>query len=198
MLDRPDAGSVALEIINPGLRIKGLLDVPGSRRISDLLNDQAETLVLHNVRFGTLEGTLLDTMAEFTVDKASIVIAFPWESAGYLAARRADRFGIAPPKLPETPVRVAVPPFLVHGLLRVAAASGTPSLLIRALNHFFVLTDGFVELNKLVVGEAPAVIINRDFVLGVGRLDQKGHSTEEQREVQPHRIDEASKLGGLS
>ena len=183
MFDHPDAGDVALELLNSGLRIKGLLHVPGSRRISDLLNDPAETLLLADVRFATMEGTLLDTLPEFTIDKASIVVAVPWESAGYIAARRADRFGISPPKLPETPVRVAIPPFIVHGYLHTASSVGTPAMM-KALGHFFVLTDAFVELNKLMICQAPAVILNREFLLGVGRLDGKTSQTAARQQVQ--------------
>jgi hypothetical protein len=183
MLDRSETGAVALEVLSTGLRIKGLLDVPGTKRVSDLLNEAGESLLLRDVRFGTMEGTLLETMPEFTVEKAGILAAVPWESAGYLAARRVARFGVSRPQQTETPVCVAVPPLLVRGLIHVAASIRQADLL-RSMSRFFVLTDASIELNRLVLQESPTVILNRDFVLGVGPRDARRVESSEGQKVQ--------------
>lgn len=163
---------VEVDLILESMRLTGVLVGDPSKRVSDLLNVPSDSILLRGVTVKTLEGSRLESFPELTVEKRHLLAVIPQESAEYLYSRRAQRFGVARPDLTSIPAGLVLPPFTGQGILWMPPPS-SPIALAR-LSHFFALTEAVLYQNRLAVVKSPALLVNKDHVVGIGALEEVG------------------------
>ena len=167
------SSTVEADLILPSMRVRGLLSVDESERISDVFNTPHENLLLKDIVVRTLEGTRIESFPELTIEKRHVLAVVPLESADYVSSRRLTRFGVTRPTLLSLAVGIVLPPFSGQGILFLPPPLTLPIALAR-LSHFFALLNADLYLNRVPVVESTTLLVNRELVVGLGPLEETG------------------------
>jgi hypothetical protein len=163
-----DTNRTLLEIATTSYRIIGTPNSPSAlSRLSDFLNLPVSTLTLENASVRSTVDFRAAELESIVVDKAKILVAVPHEPAETLAARRLQRFGIAPPAMVDVSATVYIPPFQLRGVLKLQSPKDL-AIWPEKLRSFFAMSevevtgpDGFAQL-------LPVLLVNRMHVLAMG------------------------------
>jgi hypothetical protein len=166
-----DSSLVAVEMLTDGLRISGYTDQPDQRkRLSDLLNEPADEVLLKDVVVRTLSGIALETCRTMVVQKREVIVAIPRESPGQIAQRRLNRLGYANPDTRPRAVIVVLPPFMARGMMHFRVPRDFQRGTSR-LPRFFPLLDSELRRDAQLIESGEVMLVGRDKVMALGQTD---------------------------
>ncbi len=151
-------------------------EVDESRRIVDLMNNRDEIVLLDEASMTSWDGRRLVASAEWLIEKRAILAVIPKETEEQKRHLRLERVGMARPQMLKVFVAAVLPPYVVRGTTYVQPGASLLRAHSDVFNRFFPLIDA--ELRSMARDfEAAIVVVNRDFLSAMARLDPEQEET---------------------
>jgi len=146
-------------------------EVDESRRIVDLMNSKDEVVLLSDAMFRDWSGAVLAEAAEWVIEKGAVVAVIPKETEEQKRHLRLERVGMARPTMARIEVAAVLGRFILHGTTYVPPSASLLRAHSDVFNRFFPLVDAQVLVPAGGRIEAEIVVVNRDLIGAIARLD---------------------------